>query len=696
MKKYKIVQIGMFDSEIYGNLLFPAILENELKKRVEIEKIYLFSPKGGKLPFFDKKIYPLCDLENIIKKESIDVIIIGGGDLIRLPSDADNSTKNINQDIFNIWQIPILLGKKYNIKVIFNAVGVPSEFTENQLSFINLLLEQVDYLTVRDEFSKYFLGYNIKDKCIVVPDLNNNISNLYSKEDLLKNMKEINRKNIASIGNNYIILQIDNTNNELNLYKKRIIELINYITIVEKKKVLILPASYKKNDIAFYKEISDSNKRNIIVVKEKLHPYDMVSLLVASKGYVGTDLCSLIISNAYNVPIMAINTNYFVRISGFMESIRKRYLEINDINECLLKYKLYFSNQSFIYNSEVKKILSNHFDKIKTIILKPCSNLSEDFEYNFLNYVYKLIGNYEKEIEFNDMNNKKISFLQNEVSNLLNSKSFKITAPLRKITNTINKIISHNYNKRNTCILKRFNKKIAIQIHVFYPELLEELYSNLEVIPYKYDLYVSTNSEFKQKVIQDFFNDKHFKQNLVVETFENRGRDIYPFLAQLKDRIKNYDYVLHLHTKKSFHCLYGDDWRKYLYYNLLGNKENIANIFYKFEKNKKLGLIFPETYIILKGRTLLGGSKENLDVLCKRMKINEKFSNIFPAGSMFWAKVEAILPLFSAFDDSDFDDENNQVDGTFAHAVERVFVILAKSQGYDYLQIINKTEELRK
>ena len=686
MKKYKIAQIGLFDIENYGNLLFPIVLENELKKRLEIDDIYLFSPNGGEQPFYKKKIYPISDLENIIKKEGIDAIVIGGGDLIRLDT---------NQDIFSIWQIPILLGKKYNIKVIFNALGIPLSFTSNQLDFISLLLRQVDYLNVRDELSRDFLDDDIKDKCVVVPNTINIISNIYPKEELIENFHKLQKKKAVSKANDYIVIQISNINSSLDLYKKRLKELTDYITETEKKHVFIIPASYTKKDIDFSKKIADSKNKNITVIKEKFHPYDLISILVSSNGYIGTDLYSLIISNTYEVPILAINNNNLVKVSGFMGLIKKRYLEINDINECLLKYKLDFSNQTFDYNTKIKKAVISHFDEIKNTIVNLNSNTSTNFEYEFLSYVYKLISDYERVLEINEANNRQMTFLQTKVSNLLNSKSFKVTAPLRKTTNAVNKLMNFNHKKKNSHTLNHFDKKIAIQIHVFYPELLEEIYSNLMEIPYKYDLYISTNTKAKQKVIKEFFIDKEFKQKVVVETFENRGRDIYPFLAQLKNRIKDYDYVLHLHTKKSFHCLFGNDWRKYLYYNLLGNKENIREIFYKFEKNKKLGLIFPETYSALKGRTLIGESKDKLDILCERMNIKEEFSNMFPAGSMFWAKVEAILPLFSAFDKSDFDDEADQVDGTFAHGVERVFVILAKSQGYDYLQILNDTEEIK-
>ena len=73
---------------------------------------------------------------------------------------------------------------------------------------------------------------------------------------------------------------------------------------------------------------------------------------------------------------------------------------------------------------------------------------------------------------------------------------------------------------------------------------------------------------------------------------ENRGRDVLPLMVQLKDKINKYKYFCHLHTKKS-----NDDWRKYLWNNLLG-KDIIQETSYNFESSEKLGLIFPPTYVV--------------------------------------------------------------------------------------------------
>ena len=696
MKKYNIAQIGSFDVENYGDLLFPIVLENELKKRIKINKIYLFSPNGGVQPFYKNKVYPIKDLEKVIKSDHIDIIVIGGGDVIRLDKIVTLKYNFSYDTSFSFWQVPILLGLKYNIKVVFNSPGVPFGFTFDQLQFSSLLLDQVEYLSVRDENSKKLLGDRYQDKCIVVPDTINAISDIYSKAELIENFQKLQKKKIVPKVNDYIVIQTKKIAvMQDDIYIKKIKELLEYITRVEKKYVFIMPIGYVHNDIDFCRELIDKSNTNIILIKEKLHPYDMLSILASSKGFIGTSLHGIITSNAYNVPILAINIEKLVKINGFLKLINKENLEVNNIEECLFKYKLDFSNQSFDSNSKLKCEINHHFDTIKDIIISLEKEKKSNFEYDLLNCIYNIIDKNDNNLQVLEQMKNENVFFKNQLSNVVNSKSFKITAPLRKTIGLFSKIKNCNNQKKiySSKLLEKLNKKIAIQIHIYYPELLDEIYKNLIEIPYQYDLYISTDSKLKQKVIIEFFKNKKNVENITVEVYENRGRDIYPFLIQLKDRIKEYDYVLHLHTKKSKYCDYGDSWRKYLYYNLLGNSRNIKSIFYKFEKNKKIGLIFPKTYESVKSMMEIGGSRKSLGILCDRLKICNRFDNIFPAGSMFWAKTDAIYPLFEVVRKKDFAEENGQIDGTFAHAIERVFVLLAQSRGYKYLQTINEFEE---
>ena len=62
------------------------------------------------------------------------------------------------------------------------------------------------------------------------------------------------------------------------------------------------------------------------------------------------------------------------------------------------------------------------------------------------------------------------------------------------------------------------------------------------------------------------------------------------------------------------------------------------------------------------------------------------FIPVFPAGNMFWARTEAIAPMF-ALDFEAFPSEQGQQDGTIAHTIERCWPIVARSRGFSVLRV---------
>ena len=163
-------------------------------------------------------------------------------------------------------------------------------------------------------------------------------------------------------------------------------------------------------------------------------------------------------------------------------------------------------------------------------------------------------------------------------------------------------------------------------------------------------------------------------------------------LIQLKYVIKNYKYICHIHSKKTiYNPKIGNEWRNYLYENLLGNKEIISEILTDFESNKKIGFIFPETfYNIIKytwktSKTVKKYMNLLLNEIFPGYKIKKKL--VFPAGDMFWAKVNAIYQIFEQNIEKQCPDEVNMSQNTILHAIERIWLFIVKLNGYYYKKI---------
>lgn len=243
-------------------------------------------------------------------------------------------------------------------------------------------------------------------------------------------------------------------------------------------------------------------------------------------------------------------------------------------------------------------------------------------------------------------------------------------------------------------------KSVAIHFHIFYLELLPEILSYLKNITAHYDLFISTSSEEKVSKIKQFFeNNKISAKNIFVQSIENRGRDIYPFIEQLKPVINNYEIVAHFHSKKTVEIpALGDGWRKYLFDNLIGNGSYCDNLLSYMTANKDVGFVAPPPYFHnIKPYILSMKDKEYLDkiekVLEKANVYIEDFYTVakdmnFPAGNMFFARTSAIHQVFESFSAEDFPEETGQIENTLQHTIERIWNFLVFYNGYKYIQCL--------
>lgn len=256
-----------------------------------------------------------------------------------------------------------------------------------------------------------------------------------------------------------------------------------------------------------------------------------------------------------------------------------------------------------------------------------------------------------------------------------------------------NQYLPESY-QQNTC-------KTAVHFHIFYTDLLEEIYSHLCNINTNYDLYISTNGEEHIQGIKLFFNHQKINaQNIFYENIENRGRDVWPFLKMIGPVYNNYDFVAHLHTKKSVtQGEKGNKWRKYLYNNLLGNGYYFDNLIALLLRHKEIGMIAPPPFpdeSLYYAYFMRNSSecKNNLNNLFIKMGCGLSYGNPlkyqFPAGNMFIARTEAIKQLIAFnFQNDDFPKEMGQQGNTLQHTIEHSWHYFVAHNGYQYKECFN-------
>ncbi|MEG1945688.1 MAG: rhamnan synthesis F family protein [Lachnospiraceae bacterium] len=236
------------------------------------------------------------------------------------------------------------------------------------------------------------------------------------------------------------------------------------------------------------------------------------------------------------------------------------------------------------------------------------------------------------------------------------------------------------------------NKKIALVLHFYFEDLAEYCLHYAKSMPKEADIYVTTGSKKKKKLIEDTFSVLPNKVEVIL--IQNRGRDVSALLVATKKFIMDYDYVCFMHDKKVTQLkpeTVGNGFSYKCFENLLPSRDFVNNVIHTFEENSRLGLLTPPppnhgAYYITLG--LEWGlnyqvTKNLADKLGITVPISEKKEPIAPLGTMFWFRPKAMKLLFEQdWEYEDFPPEPNNIDGTFLHAVERIYSFTVQQEGY--------------
>jgi lipopolysaccharide biosynthesis protein len=279
------------------------------------------------------------------------------------------------------------------------------------------------------------------------------------------------------------------------------------------------------------------------------------------------------------------------------------------------------------------------------------------------------------------------------LSAIQQSRSWKLTAPLRmwaamRRQSAIERMIVREQrrirNRRSQQLvigeipelMKRKNTRpprICAVVHVFYPELAFEIATQLKVVPHLERVIVTFAPHVHLDILKENFDSLDASIDYV--EVENRGRDILPFVSMIpKLRETGCNVFVKLHTKRSPHIADegGHFWRRSLINGLLPDAQSVSLIASVVANNDDVLYAVPRRWAA--GRESWGRNKARARSIARRAGIKKLSNVVFPAGSMFWFGV-SMIDLIDGFGltTNDFEPEMQQLDGTTAHAVERLF-----------------------
>ena len=228
--------------------------------------------------------------------------------------------------------------------------------------------------------------------------------------------------------------------------------------------------------------------------------------------------------------------------------------------------------------------------------------------------------------------------------------------------------------------------RVAVVLHVHYPELVDGILERLRSIPVPFDLIV-TNSSGGSIIVDP----RHVPGAcaILVLDVENHGRDILPLVSLANAGLLDpYQLILKVHTKRSVwrgdHLELpgtGDAWRDRLLGDLLGDAANVRMILDAFATTPDLGLVTGDGSLL--HAEFWGDNQAVTANLLRRLEFELRPDElVFAAGSMYWIRGFVIQGLRALnLTDLDFEAEAGQVNATTAHAVERIVGIVAREAG---------------
>jgi len=309
----------------------------------------------------------LIDIMRCLRDTNL--FISGGGGLLQ-----DSTGKG--------WSILYYLGlilaaKTVKVPVMIYAQGIGPVNKQINKKLIKWILNKVDLITVRDKPSKELL----ENLGVVKPSI-------YVNSDPVFLLKKKNINNI--IDRHPFIQQLINSDNRpligvsVREYKgngldsKSIFaQAADYLVENYQAKIIFLPFKFDE-DVYSSEEILSLMKNKAEVLKIKLEPEELLSVLSRLSLLVGVRLHSIIFSSIANIPFVAFN--YDPKVKYFVEDL--------GLSELLLEIGEDISLKNI--QEKVEYIRENN-DKIKDILLEKVNNLEEkalannELVYKFLN-----------------------------------------------------------------------------------------------------------------------------------------------------------------------------------------------------------------------------------------------------------------------------------------------------------------------
>jgi lipopolysaccharide biosynthesis protein len=243
--------------------------------------------------------------------------------------------------------------------------------------------------------------------------------------------------------------------------------------------------------------------------------------------------------------------------------------------------------------------------------------------------------------------------------------------------------------------------KIAVCVHLFYPDMFEQIIPYLNNLDYPYKLYINLcPGKYNKKQVDLIYN---YKPDAIIDVSINKGVDVGGFLNTFKKIDTDTDLIIKIHTKKGIGSesvqsnsvkrngltvamKSANRWFHNMMVGVLKDDNSVNKIINEFKTNQKCGMVGFKLF------DSIGPNKNEIIKILNLININKNLiGGDFIGGTIFWVKYDILKKYLT---DKTIDtilesmSDGYVIEPSPQHAMERIFGYMVKSEGKD-IKVIN-------
>jgi hypothetical protein len=331
MKYLRVAQLGTFDLDNLGDLLFPLVFDKLLRKveadfQIKIE-CDLFGLKGAPAAeiYSDQiECHPIAAFVEKDRSAPYDLIFIGGGDIVREDDDALHSIYGGSPFQFSYPQLLSPLNGLEK-RLVLLSPGGPFPLSKAFEIYLQNSFQRLIKASLRDKFSAELISDLVPDtiELEIVPDIVNIIASVFPFPELEYNIQKIIPAEYLRGG--YVCFQVRMA--FLSDYSKIGGYLLEFRRRTGLQVVLLEIGRCLGDDVILGKIAEDfgflyirndgQQQGRTISIRDK------VAVVAYSKAFIGTSLHGNIIARAYGIPYFTFGNSKLAKLAGFFRSTER-------------------------------------------------------------------------------------------------------------------------------------------------------------------------------------------------------------------------------------------------------------------------------------------------------------------------------------------------------------------------------------